>query len=714
MTPETRHLKPCEGIARCESYFPMSIPIYADLKLDLEREASGGYRVRLSFRLDTSAADEDFGARSGTPASFDMKALRAACLDPHAYGRLLTAALLADAQVRRGFADARAQARAHGIPLRLRLALDPEDTALHGLRWEWLQDPEDATFLALSERVLLSRYLLGGAGEPIVLAERHALRAVVVITNPSNLHDFGLAPIDVAAEQRRIVAALGEVKHIMLATGTVRPPTIANLLSALRAEIDLLIIVAHGTFHGDTPYLWLEQADGSADKVAGSLLSERLKHAQHRPQLVILAACEGAGRDDDAHPLAALGPRLVAAGVPAVVAMQGQVSIAALGTLLPTLLRELRRDGHIDQAMSAARLAAEREHADWWRPTLTMRVRDGRLWQITAPAQSLDAGTNPFVAGTVITPAQFYGRLDQRRSIKDRIGAISPQCISIVGFRRSGKSSLLRYVRERIGEFCPPEQQPLVVSLSLSDTRFHTPAGITEGLRRGIAQATGSSPWQQADNLDAWAVDDGLQSLRDRGRRLIVLLDEFEQVGARLEAFHDWGSDCREKAGVQGYFALVIATVRPIDETYTELGLTSPFGNIFTSTELGALAPDEWHALVRQGFAPTAVRNTDLALLDDLAGGLPYYTQLAAQLLWSQHDHARTRAAFALQAAPRFAELWRDLSDSERHALRYAAGLPNLAAPANAVQARLQRHGLLRADGRLFSSALVEWVREQR
>ena len=97
---------------------------YADLKIEVEREAPGSYRVRLRHRLDTSAADDDLVVRSHMPAVFDLAALRAASLDPQAYGRLL-----ADAQIRRRFGEARAAARALGVPLRLRLALDPLDVA---------------------------------------------------------------------------------------------------------------------------------------------------------------------------------------------------------------------------------------------------------------------------------------------------------------------------------------------------------------------------------------------------------------------------------------------------------------------------------------------------------------------------------------------------------------------------------------------------------
>jgi len=321
-------------------------------------------------------------------------------------------------------------------------------------------------------------------------------------------------------------------------------------------------------------------------------------------------------------------------------------------------------------------------------------------------------GGNPFFVGLPVPPEYFYGRRDQIMSIRDRIGSISPQCISIVGFRRSGKSSLLRYIRERISEFCTPEQQPLIISLSLSDRRFHTPKGITEGLRRGIANVTGNTPWQPEDNDDPWAVDDGLQSLRDSGRRLIVLMDEFEQIGVRLGVFDGWGEDWREKANVQ-YFALVISTVRPIDETYKSIGLTSPFGNIFTTTELGALALSEWQALIYDCFSRVnmTIDDAELHFIDEVSGGFPFYVQLAASLIWRYKDLSRVREEYLVQVEPRFVALWNELSTLERQVLRQSV---NLESHTNSgVRYMLQRRGILRSNGKPFSSTFTEFMRNQ-
>jgi hypothetical protein len=357
-------------------------------------------------------------------------------------------------------------------------------------------------------------------------------------------------------------------------------------------------------------------------------------------------------------------------------------------------------------------------------------------------------GANPFEYGPPVPPERFYGRRRAIADVKNRIGAISAQCINIVGQRRNGKSSLLRYIRERTEVFCQREQKPLIVTLDLQDRKFHTPEGIIEGLRRGIKKLTGTEPWARDVNDDPFEVEDGLQALCDNGHRLIVMLDEFEAISRRLEQFQDWGEDWRAKASA-GLLTLLIASKRPLSEIYENMSLTSPFSNIFSTTILGALEEEAWHSLVQRGFDPPqpplergeqeiaeepplekrkqdaagqppflrgagGISEAELAWIDDLAGGLPFYTQMAAALLWQHGDREQARTEFIFQATPRFRELWDDLTALERHALRDAAGVSGLAAPNSAITDTLQRHGLLRSDGCLFSSAFAEFVREQR
>ncbi len=323
------------------------------------------------------------------------------------------------------------------------------------------------------------------------------------------------------------------------------------------------------------------------------------------------------------------------------------------------------------------------------------------------PDKTEQLSMNPFIYGNPVPPEKLYGRQQARLEIKNRIGAIAAQSVNIVGFRRVGKTSLLRYVRANPTEFIHPNKQPLIVSLDLQSNPVSTPLGILEGLRRGIMQQQkGQEPWKQDENEDDWAVNDGLEALRDRGVRLIVMLDEFEAIASRLEQFHGWGEDWRSKASTQGLFSLVVASKRPIGEMYQDLGLTSPFGNIFSTTYLGGLEWADWEKLVWEGFAESKVSAETLDWIDELAGGLPLYVQIAAALLWQESgDRMRAEAGFKLQAEPRMRELWQGLSAVEQEVVC------QLGHGDRAVVDQLQRYGMIRVDGGLFSRVFAELVR---
>lgn len=316
-------------------------------------------------------------------------------------------------------------------------------------------------------------------------------------------------------------------------------------------------------------------------------------------------------------------------------------------------------------------------------------------------------GPNPFIYGPAVPPERFYGRQPAIVDIKNRIGSVEPQSINIVGLRRNGKSSMLRYVQKRIHEFCLPEQKPLVVLLDLQDKCFHNPLGILEGLRRSIKKQTGTEPWAKEDNNDPFEVQDGLEALREQGYRLIVLFDEFGAMGKHLEQFQNWGDDWRSKASAS-LVSLVIASRRPLGEIYQMLNLTSPFGNLFSTTILGALEPEPWRQLLQQG----ELSDAEINWIGAMAGRLPYYAQLAAAMVWQYGNLDLACRAFRQQAQPRFAELWNELTAVEQAALKHAIN-PAVPVPPAAVVENLKLHGLLQIDGQVCGKGLATFVGEQ-
>jgi SIR2-like domain/CHAT domain len=257
-----------------------------------------------------------------------------------------------------------------------------------------LRDPTLDNALATLERVVFSRFLSSADWRPVRLRPRNELRALVVIAGPDDLANYRVATVDVEAERRRAKEGLGEIP----VTEVIGPDTFSRLIGRLRDEFDILYLVCHGVLDKTEPILWLESAGGSSARTPGTDLVERLGELPRPPRLVVLASCQGAGTGSEAGVgeggvLAALGPRLAEAGIPAVVAMQGNISMATVERFMPVFFRELRRDGQIDRAMAAAR-AAVRDRDDAWVPALFLRLNSGRIWYVPGfargPGQEFD------------------------------------------------------------------------------------------------------------------------------------------------------------------------------------------------------------------------------------------------------------------------------------------------------------------------------------
>lgn len=353
---------------------------FADLELGLHRRGEHRYAVELRFTQPGSDADIRL-AREEIVAELDQNALAMLQDDPNAYGAALSKALFAAPGLLTAFEQARAAVATLDIPLRLRLFVGASAPELQGLRWETLRDPAEERPLLTDERLLFSRYLAAGDWRPVKLRPRAALRALVVVANPSDLTRYGFAPIAAEAELASARASLGSIA--VTALGETGCATLDNIVARLREGYDILYLMAHGAIVDGEPWLWLESEEGVVARTPGSELAQRIRELEQRPRLVVLASCQsaGAGQLTADGMLAALGPRLSEAGVPAVVAMQGNFSMETAAAFLPVFFAELQRDGQIDRALAVAR-GRVRERDDSWMPALFMRLRSGKIWYV--------------------------------------------------------------------------------------------------------------------------------------------------------------------------------------------------------------------------------------------------------------------------------------------------------------------------------------------
>ena len=149
----------------------------------------------------------------------------------------------------------------------------------------------------------------------------------------------------------------------------------------------VLHFLGHGHFSRQgqggegTAALYLENAEGVWKAVKDSELVSKITNLDPQPHLVFLSACESAKRNSEAeNPFVGLGPKLVKAGVPAVIAMQDTVPMDVARRLTADFYRRLLEHGFVDRALNEARLLLfDNKHVDWGTPVLFMRLRDGRL-----------------------------------------------------------------------------------------------------------------------------------------------------------------------------------------------------------------------------------------------------------------------------------------------------------------------------------------------
>jgi hypothetical protein len=294
----------------------------------------------------------------------------------------------------------------------IHLVLPPE---LQALPWERLfhvlGDREAP--LAASAQTPFARFLISGLGDQAAVSSR-PLRLLVAIANPANL-PADLVPLQVASEIVALADLLARLRGRVV--GSVLPGC-SGLPKALLSRLEqegwtvhdgvtswqniqrhlagqhVLHLLAHGQFRQSeaTAYLLLEHEGsdkvlpGTLERVADQVIVDGLAGVHPLPQLVFLAACDSAKRPEaHVNPFVGLAPRLVEAGVPAVVAMQGPVPIDLAHTLTTDFYSRLFAHGQVDRALNEARaLLFERDQFEWAIPVLFLRLTDGRLFQQTS------------------------------------------------------------------------------------------------------------------------------------------------------------------------------------------------------------------------------------------------------------------------------------------------------------------------------------------
>lgn len=277
---------------------------------------------------------------------------------PEEQGARLFAAFVADDRVRSAWTVAAALASRR----RIRLRIDDDAPELHALPWEALFDdmPEATAQLPAADRdtpfsrvAVASRELLPAIVERPV----HVLTAVAA---PSGLETFRLPALARAEEEALIIEAMavapaGLVRHTALSGAC----SLTRLEAALEGGVHVLHLMAHGVMRGDGEVsLLLEGTGGAVERVDGASFAAMCERLERSLRLIVLMVCSSARRSPE-DVGAGLVPKLLAAGVPAVLAMQDLMPLRTARAFTRTFYEELWRTGEVDRAANRARATTQ-------------------------------------------------------------------------------------------------------------------------------------------------------------------------------------------------------------------------------------------------------------------------------------------------------------------------------------------------------------------
>ena len=270
-----------------------------------------------------------------------------------------------------------AEERGHGLRVRLQLSETPE---LANWPWEFLYDARQLDFFGVSTWTPIVRYVDSpNASRPVKV--EGPLRILGLLSTPTDV-----AALDVQGERARLEGALAKaVTAESVTIDWLAPVSLRELdRQLLRSTYHVVHYIGHGAFFEDQEdgVLLFEDEHGRSERVNGASLAQHL--SDHRSlRLCVLNACEGA-RTGIADPFSGVAASLVRRDMPAVIAMQFEISDDAALVFAEEFYLGLASGLPVDAAVACGRKAihAESLGLEWGTPVLFLRVDDGRLFDV--------------------------------------------------------------------------------------------------------------------------------------------------------------------------------------------------------------------------------------------------------------------------------------------------------------------------------------------
>ena len=361
---------------------------------------------------------------------------------------------------------------------------------------------------------------------------------------------------------------------------------------------------------------------------------------------------------------------------------------------------------------------------------------------------------NPFTFGNPIRdPSRFFGRKEEIRQIVHRIRSSAHESTMIYGERRTGKTSLLKYLSNTactadLG--LDSDSYPLIYTdwAALGDlTPFRFWYRILRKLVRVDPSTTTAELVEEIrarDDLDYFDLEDCFSELNEQGRTVVLFLDAFEYIARSPNFGEDFFGGLRSLA-IHCDLAIVTASHERIPELVHEnVSLDEGFFNVFAELCLAPFSAEDTdemlEAYLQKSELPYKERDKDFIAY--IGGGHPYLLQMAGYY-WVQGKYKGLEGNSLLgevvgnfddQSDPHFTYMWSHSSESEKITLLTVLSLNKQKPGKNTIPTvenlakihsracidvpELVRRGLLlenRSEGtyRLLSPSLEHWIAKE-
>jgi hypothetical protein len=273
---------------------------------------------------------------------------------------------------------------------------------------------------------------------------------------------------------------------------------------------------------------------------------------------------------------------------------------------------------------------------------------------------------NPYYdLNAVVDAHMFFGRKNVLRRLYSAIA--HRQCVSLVGSRHIGKSSVLKWMCYPLiqQQFQEDLSRHILILLDLREYRKMNEEDFFAAVSRLIASHCRKHLELVVDEgTGADGFSDLLDQVNEHGYYPVLLMDAFDNITRNQNFDLEFFAFLRSQSGKVSY---VTASIAPLAEVCHRDIQESPFFNIFGLCEIGPLTPEEAHDLIiipaKRAGLPFRTEEADWILT--LTGYHPFFIQRTCSYFFDEKcEHGEKGINKKRIASKVYAELQQHFEDT--------------------------------------------------